>query len=111
LLADGRCQTVGMTQDDGGAGSTYGSSEPVVIRVRRRGDKLTIDDDGGAVRLAGRPSGWHERADRIVEDAGVNVNRRGVVFVPAGGEAHLDRLVALVAATSLEVYDALLDER
>ena len=100
-----------MTQDDVDTGRTYGSSERVVIRVRRRGDKLTIDDGGCAVRLAGRPSGWHERADRIVEDAGLNVNRRGVVFVPAVGEAHLDRLVALVTATSLEVYDALLDER
>jgi len=41
----------------------------------------------------------------------VSVNRRGVVFVPAVGEARLERLVALVAATSLELYDALLDER
>lgn len=46
-----------------------------------------------------------------MEEARINVNRRGVVFVPAVGEGQLDRLVALVAATSLEVYDALLDER
>lgn len=92
-------------------GKTYGSSEPLVVRVRRRGDKLTIDDAGMAVSLAGRPPGWLEQAEQIVKAVGVNVNRRGVVFVPAVGEARLDRLSALVAATSLELYDALLDER
>jgi hypothetical protein len=99
------------TQRDVATGQTYGSSEPVMVRVRRRGDKLTVDDDGAAVRLTGRPSGWFDRAERIVQEAGINVNRRGVVFVPAIGEAQRERLVALVAATSLEVYDALLDER
>ncbi len=99
-----------MTLEALHTGKTYGSSEPVVVRVRRRGDKLTIDDGGTAVGLAGRPSGWLDRAERIVESAGVNVNRRGIVFVPAVGEARLDRLTALIAATSLEVYDALLDE-
>jgi hypothetical protein len=99
-----------MTRDDVVTGRTYGSSEPVVIRVVRRDSKLTIDDDGAAVRLAGRPAGWHERAGRIVEATGVNVNRRGVVFVPATDEARLGRLVDLVATASLEVYDALMDE-
>ena len=36
---------------------------------------------------------------------------RGVVFAPAAGETQLDRLVDLIATTSLKVYDALLDER
>lgn len=38
------------------------------------------------------------------------MNRRGVVFVPATNEAQLDRLVDLIALTSLEVQDALIDE-
>jgi hypothetical protein len=100
-----------VTQEQIETGRTYGSSEPVIIRVTRRGTKVTIDDAGAAVRLAGRPRAWLERADRVVRSAGVNVNRRGVVFVPAVGEARVDRLVALVTATSLELYDALLDER
>ncbi len=100
-----------MERDDVDTGRTYGSSEAVVVRIRRRDGRLTIDDDGAAVRLAGRPRGWHERTERIVEVAGANVNRRGVVFVPTVGDAQLDRLVAVIAATSLEVYDALLDER
>ena len=100
-----------MMRDDVHTGRTYGSSEAVVIRVVRRDGKLTIDDDGAAVRLAGRPPGWLERADRITAATGVNVNRRGVVFVPAVGDAQRDRLVDLIATTSLEVYDALLDER
>lgn len=102
--------TPATTQRDLVTSRTHGSAEPVVVRVRQRGDKLTIDDDGAAVRLAGQPVGWHERTERVVAEAGVNVNRRGVVFVPAVGEAHLDRLVVLVAATSLEVYDVLLDQ-
>ena len=84
-----------MTQDDVDTGKSFGSSEAVMVRVRRRDGKLTIDDDGAAVRLAGRPDGWHERADRIVEATGVNLNRRGVVFVPAVGEAQLDRLMRI----------------
>jgi hypothetical protein len=106
-----RWQAVKVTPAQIETGRTYGSSEPVMIRVTRRGTKLTIDDDGAAVRLAGRPPAWLECADRVVRSAGVNVNRRGVVFVPAVGEARLDHLVALVAATSPELYDALLDER
>ncbi len=47
---------------------------------------------------------------RIVGATGVNVNRRGVVFVPATDEAQLDRLVDLIATTSLVVYDALIEE-
>lgn len=91
-------------------GQSYGSAEPVHVRVRRRGDKLTIDDDGSAVRLAGRPEGWHERAESVVREVGLNVNRRGVIFVPAVGEERCDRLVDLVADTSVRVYDALLDD-
>jgi len=72
---------------------------------------VTVDDDGRPYDLPGGPPGWLELADRVVRSAGVSVNRRGVVFVPAVGEARLERLVALVAATSLELYDALLDER
>lgn len=70
-----------MARKDVDTGRTYGSSARAMTRVVRRDGKLTIDDDGAAVRLAGRP------------------------------EARLDRLVDLVAVTSLEVYDALLDER
>lgn len=89
---------------------SYGSVEDVVVRVRRRGERLTVDDAGAAVRLAGHPQGWHARAERIVAAYGLNVSRQGVVFVPAVGDHDLDRLVGLVSTTSLEVYDALLDD-
>lgn len=91
-------------------GLTYGSAEPVVVRVRQRGAKAVIDDAGAAVRLAQRPAGWLDRAERVVRRVGLNVNRRGVVYVPAVGTDGQDRLVGLVATTSLEVYDALLDD-
>lgn len=100
-----------VTPDTVDTGRTYGTSEAVVIRVVRPDGRLTIDDDGAAVRLAGRPRGWFERAERIAAATGLNVNRRGVVYVSAVGDARLDRLADLVATTSLEVYDALLEER
>jgi hypothetical protein len=99
-----------MAVDSVDTGRTYGSSRPVVVRVHRRDGKLTIDDDGAAIDLAGRPPGWLERAERIAESAGVNVNRRGIIFVPAFHESQVEHLVVLIAGTSLQVYDTLLDE-
>jgi hypothetical protein len=39
-------------------GLTYRASGPVLIRVRRRGHRYDITDDGVAVSLAGKPRGW-----------------------------------------------------
>lgn len=40
-------------------GLTYRGSEPVLIRIRRRGHRYDIGDNGGAVSLAGsRLDGW-----------------------------------------------------
>jgi hypothetical protein len=44
-----------------------------------------------------------------VEEFSLNVNRRGVVFVGTVYPRMLERLVALVAETSLAVYEALLE--
>ena len=64
-------------------GLTYRGSEPVQIRVRRRGRRYDITDDGVAVSLAGKPRGWLDRFERVVSAEGFNVNRRGALFVPA----------------------------
>lgn len=91
-------------------GHIYVEGRPVVVRIRRRGPWVAIDDDGAAVALAGRPPGWLAVAERVVEEAALNVNRRGAVFV---GRVHERRdvgeLVARVAATSRALYGALLE--
>lgn len=92
-------------------GARYTSADPVAVRIRRRGRRLDLDDRGAAVALAGRPPGWLELAERVVASDGMNVNRRGVVFVPAveGGRIDVARLAVRLAETSAAVHAALLD--
>ena len=65
------------------SGLAYGTDAPVRVRIRRRGRRYDLTDDGAAATRAGMPAGWLKQADRLVADEGFNVNRRGVVFVPA----------------------------
>jgi len=89
----------------------YAPGEPVRVLVRRRGGRYLISDEGRAVALAGRPSRWLEVAKRVVErERALNVNRRGVVFVPSvEGGADRERLVRRVAEASLALHDELLE--
>src|SRR5256885_13443761 len=64
-------------------GLSYRLDSPVQIRVRHRDRRYDLDDDGAAVSLAGKRYGWLSEASRVVAAQGFNVNRRGVVFVPA----------------------------
>ena len=94
----------GLTYFDGGP--------PVEVLVRRRPGRYLVSDDGSAVEVAGRPAGWREVADDVIAAHGLNVNRRGVVSVPAvprQGAAWLDSLTACVADASLALYEALLE--
>jgi hypothetical protein len=86
---------------------TYDGAEPVRIRVRKRGRRIDIDDDGTAVRKAD-VGGWRETAERTVEEEGFNVNRAGVVFVPVVEGRDIAELAERLAATSLAVYGELL---
>jgi hypothetical protein len=88
---------------------SYGH-EPVRVRVRKRGRRYDLTDDGAAVREAGTPGrGWLETAEHVVAREGMNVNRRGVVFVSAVEGRDLAALAARLAETSLAVHAALLD--
>jgi hypothetical protein len=83
--------------------------EPVAIRVRRRGVWTEMDDEGEAVRRAGKPAGWLEVAERVVAEEGMNVNRAGRVFVvfgPGRDESDIERRLA---QTALAVYQRLLE--
>jgi hypothetical protein len=88
---------------------SYMTGRPVRIRVRHREHRYDIDDMGTAVALAGRQPGWLERAKQIVDARGWNVNREGIVFVPAAEGRDIDSLVRRTAEASVAVLDALLD--
>jgi hypothetical protein len=86
--------------------------EAVEIRVRRRGAWTEIDDAGEAIRRAGQPHGWFERADEVAAREGMNVRRAtGRVFVVYGNRSgHEDtEIERRLAETALSVYQAVLD--
>jgi hypothetical protein len=91
------------------AGLEYLAGEPVRVLVRKRGIRFDLGDEGGAVRIAGRPRGWRPVAERLVAEDGLNIARDGRVFVHVTQGRDLDALAALVAETSLRLCDALLD--
>jgi hypothetical protein len=91
-------------------GLYYVDGEPVLVRLRKRGRRYELRDDAHAVELAGRPAGWREREAAVVDEHDLNLNRTGVVFVPAvEGGVDRDWLGRRVAETSLAVYDVLLE--
>lgn len=87
----------------------YYSGQPVRVRRRQRGIRFDIDDGGRAVALAGTPAGWLEAAQRVVEEEGMNVNRRGVVFVQGFAGRDLERLERKISVATRAVYDTLLE--
>ncbi|MEP6650926.1 MAG: hypothetical protein ABJA74_13615 [Lapillicoccus sp.] len=60
--------------------------------------------------MAARSDGWREVVEQVVADDGLNVNRRGVVFVPVMANRDLAALAMRVATCSREVYLCLLDD-
>jgi hypothetical protein len=93
------------------SGLRYSDGEPVSIRVRQRERRYVIDDDANAVakgRAAGTTADWLGVAQRVVGRRWLNVNRRGVVFVPAVEGCDIDALVRRVAAASRRVEAKLL---
>ena len=90
-------------------GAEYLPDDPILVRVRKRRIRYTIDDDGAAVEKAGRPPGWLDVAERVVRESWLNVNRRGVVFVPAVEGRDLASLVLRIADTSRAVHAELLE--
>ncbi len=88
----------------------YRPGEPVSVFVRRRDRRYLILDDGTAVALAGKPPGWFAVAAATVAEFDLNVNRAGVVFVPAvEGGADRAWLARRVAEASAAVHSDLLE--
>jgi hypothetical protein len=92
-----------------GTGLRFGDGEEVEILVRKRGRRYDLSDEGAAVRKADvKGSAWLEVAERVVAAEGMNVNRKGVVFVPAVEGRDLASLTVRLAETVVAVYDELL---
>jgi protein involved in polysaccharide export with SLBB domain len=91
------------------SGLRYRSGDSVRIRVRQRGRRYDLADDGAAVSRAGRPHGWLDQVDRVVAVQGFNVNRSGVIFVPAVEGRDIAALTLRLADTSRAAYLTLLE--
>ena len=90
-------------------GQSFVAGEPVQIFVRKRGRRYDLDDRGRATQLAGKPNGWLPVAERVVAEEGFNVNRAGVVFVPAVEGRDLALLAMRLADMSRAVFAELLE--
>ena len=90
-------------------GLSYRPGHPVRIRVRKRGSRFDVTDGATAVNLAGRPDGWLATAFDTAARTGMNVNRRGVVFVTGFERRDLADLVLRLAECSRLVYVSLLE--
>jgi len=86
----------------------HGAHGAVEVTMRKRGWRFDLSDGGHAVEFAGRPRGWGEVAQRVVDEYALNLNRRGVVFVQSN-ESRLDRLLSRIAECSVALYEELLD--
>ena len=81
-------------------GLDYAPGQAVEVIARKRGPRWDFGDGGRAVRLAGKPAGWLAVTEQVVAQQGMNVNRAGVVFVPAVERAGRD-----LAAIALRLGD------
>jgi hypothetical protein len=91
-------------------GPLYVDGQPVRIRIRKRGHRYDIDDNGEAWRRAavsGREA--LAAAERVVAAEGFNVNRSGVVYVPAVEGRDIDGLATRLADCSRAVHAALFE--
>jgi hypothetical protein len=91
------------------AGLVYATHRPVLIRIRRRGRRYDLSDDGNAVSLSNKPPGWLDSVQHVVAAEAFNVNRRGVIFVPVVEGRDIAELVSRLALTSRTAYLTLLE--
>jgi hypothetical protein len=89
----------------------YADGTPVTVHIRKRHRRYDIDDEGAGVRKA-RALGageWERVAAEVVDAHDLNVNRRGVVFVPAVEGRDIGWLAYRVTRCSYALHSDLLD--
>jgi hypothetical protein len=93
-------------------GLAYGPGDPVRVRVQHRERRITVTDDGAAIRRAGRPQGWHDAIDRVHGEIDVNISRDGVISLPVVAVGPGERaIVHRIGEASLSLYQELLELR
>ena len=92
-------------------GLAYAIGDAIRIHVRKRGRRYGLSDAGAAISRAGKPAGWFDELERLVAEDGFNVNRRGVVFVPAVEGRDIAMLALRLASVSRTAYLTLLELR
>ncbi len=90
-------------------GESFAAGERIEIFIRKRGRRYDLDDRGCATELAGKPTGWLPVAQRVVAEEGFNVNRAGVIFVPAVEGRDIALLASRLGETSRAVFVELLE--
>jgi len=92
-------------------GLTYDGVRPVRIHVSKREGRYRISDDGGAVDAAGAARDVTYPEQLTVGRYSVNVNRQGVVWLPAvtPTDEWLTTICDIVAKGSVALYEHLLD--
>ena len=90
----------------------YLPGHPVQVRVVHREGRISVTDDGEAVRRAGRPPRWRDAVERVLDEFDVNISREGVVSLPvvAVGPGE-EEIVQRIEQASLSLYQELLELR
>jgi hypothetical protein len=91
-------------------GLEYRPGEPVRVTVIRREHRISVTDDGVAIRKVGRARGCGEVPARLQRELDVNVSRSGVVSLPVVAVGPSEQAtVRRIAEASLRLYDELLE--
>lgn len=91
-------------------GLEYGPGDPVLVRVVRRGPRISISDDGRAFERAGRPRAWRIAAGRVGQDLIVNFSRNAVISLPVVAVGPPERrILERIGEASRAFYQELLE--
>lgn len=67
-------------QADFDVGVRNSQGRPILIRIRRRGDRYRLDDQGASLHAARTPEIWFRLARSVAAETLTNTNRAGRLF-------------------------------
>lgn len=97
-----------MTELD--SGLHYAAGDPVLVRVDRREQRVSVTDGGAAIARAGLAPRWKDLASRLERELDVNISHHGIVSLPvvAVGPG-VEAIARRIAEASLAFYEELLE--